>query len=160
MNDEVKIDLTTLRPNQLGYVYNDIEKYARIMESFLGASKFVISEPLDIDIFIRGVKKKTTLKSGFGKIFDTEIELLQPIEGNSIYTEFLNSGREGLHHISYKVENISSYIDKFKKEGVQVLQWGILIKLVYVYLNTEKILGVIFELTEELKRGMRKMLNF
>jgi hypothetical protein len=160
MNDKIKIDLTTLRPNQLGYVYNNIEKYARIMESFLGASKFIIFEPLEIDIVNRGIKKKITVKSGFGKIFDTEIELIQPIEGNSIYTEFLNSGREGLHHISYKVENISSYINKFKKEGVQVLQWGILIKLVYVYLNTEKILGVIFELTEELKRGMRKTLNF
>ncbi|MFX1502360.1 MAG: VOC family protein, partial [Promethearchaeota archaeon] len=90
----------------------------------------------------------------------TEIELLQPIKGESIYTEFLESGREGLHHISYKVENISSYIDRFKKEGIQVLQWGIIIKLVYVYLDTEKLLGIIFEFTEELKRGMRKTLNF
>jgi 4-hydroxyphenylpyruvate dioxygenase-like putative hemolysin len=130
------------------------------MEKFLGASKFIIFEPLEVDITYRGVKKKITMKSGFGRIFDTEIELLQPIEGDSIYTEFLNEGREGLHHISYKVDNISSYIEEFKKQGIKVLQWGLLIKVVYVYLDTEDIFNTIIEFTEELRRGGRKNLYF
>jgi hypothetical protein len=160
MNDELHIDLKSLRPNQLGYVYKDIEKHAKIMESFPGASKFIIFDPLDVDINLRGVKKKITIKSGFGRIFDTEIELLQPIEGDSIYTEFLDEGREGIHHLSYKVENITTYIEMFKKRGIKVLQWGLLIKLVYVYLDTEKIFNTIIEFTEELKRGMRNNIFF
>jgi 4-hydroxyphenylpyruvate dioxygenase-like putative hemolysin len=154
------IDLKTLRPSQLGYVYKDIEEPAQKMERFLGASKFIIFEPVEVDITYRGVKKKIIMKSGFGKIFDTEIELLQPIEGDSIYTEFLNEGRGGLHHISYKVEDVSSYIEEFKKLGIKVLQWGLLIKLVYVYLDTEEFFDIIIEFTEELKRGGRKNLNF
>ncbi len=160
MDNESQIDIKTLRPNQLGYVYKDIEKHAKIMESFLGASKFVIFDPLELDVTVRGVKKKFTIKSGFGRIFDTEIELLQPVEGESIYTEFLEEGREGLHHVSYKVDNISAYIDEFKKTGIKVLQWGLLVKLVYVYLDTEKIFNTIIEFTEELKRGMRNTLSF
>ncbi len=158
MNNE--LDLKTLRPNQLGYVYKDIEKPAQSMEKFLGASKFIIFDPIEISITHHGVKKKITMKSGFGRIFDTEIELLQPVEGDSIYTEFLDEGREGLHHISYNVENMSAYINEFKKQGIKVMQWGIIIKLVYVYLDTENIFNTIIEFTEELKRGDRKALNF
>jgi hypothetical protein len=160
MDSEVQIDLKTLRPNQLGYVYKDIEKHAKIMESFLGASKFIIFDPLEIDLTVRGIKKKIIIKSGFGRIFDTEIELIQPVEGESIYTEFLDEDREGLHHVSYKVDNVSAYINEFKKSGIKVLQWGLLIKLIYVYLDTEKIFNTIIEFTEELKRGMRSKLNF
>jgi len=160
MENELIIDLKTLRPNQLGYVYRSIEKPAREMEKFLGASKFIIFDPVEVDITYREFKKKITIKSGFGKIFDTEIELLQPVEGESIYTEFLDEGKEGLHHISYNVENVSAYINAFKNQGIKVLQWGLLIKIIYVYLDTENIFNTIIEFTEELKRGKRKALNF
>ncbi|GAH96625.1 unnamed protein product, partial [marine sediment metagenome] len=39
---------------------------------------------------------------------------IQLIEGESIYKEFLDQGREGLHHISLFVEDIDSYIEYFE----------------------------------------------
>ena len=156
MEKENEIDLKTLRPYQIGYVYKDVESQSKIMETCIGASKFTNFEPVYVDVNYRGIDKKIKMKSAFGQIFGTQIELLQPVEGESIYTEFLNGGKEGFHHIAYEVDDLSAYIEKFKEQGINVIQSGLLITQLYAYMDTEKILGIIIEFIEIKKRGKRK----
>jgi methylmalonyl-CoA/ethylmalonyl-CoA epimerase len=155
MEKEEEIDLKTLRPYQLGYVYKDVERQSKIMEKCVGASKFVNFEPVYVDVNYRGTEKKIQMKSAFGQLFGTQIELLQPVEGESIYKEFLESGKEGFHHVAYQVDNLSAYIDKYREKGIDVIQSGLLITQLYAYMDTEKILGIIIEFIEIKKRGKR-----
>jgi methylmalonyl-CoA/ethylmalonyl-CoA epimerase len=157
MEKENEIDLKTLRPYQLGYVYKDVESRSKIMENCVGASKFVNFEPVYVNINYRGIDRKIKMKSAFGQIFGTQIELLQPVEGDSIYTEFLDGGKEGFHHIAYQIDNISAYIDKFKEQGINIIQSGLLVTQLYAYMDTEKILGIIIEFIEKGKRNSEKI---
>jgi len=154
MSNDLK--LGNLKIDQLGYVYKDIEKQAKIMENIYGVSKFIVFDPVDVKVNYRGVDKTLRMRGGFGRIYDTQIELLQPIEGDSIYTEFLNQGREGFHHICYTVDNLQVVINKYKEADIEVIQSGKVMRSSYAYMDTEDTLGIIVEFAQEGKRGRRK----
>jgi hypothetical protein len=154
MSNDLK--LGNLKIDQLGYVYKDIEKQAKIMENMYGVSKFIVFDPVDVKVNYRGVDKTLRMRAGFGTIYDTQIELLQPVEGDSIYTEFLNQGREGFHHICYTVDNLQVVINKYKEADIEVIQSGKVMRSSYAYMDTEDTLGIIVEFAQEGKRGRRK----
>lgn len=157
MSNNKTLDLKNLKIYQLGYVYKDIEKQANIMENMFGVSKFVIFDPMDVKVNYRGVNKTIKMKAGFGTLYDdTQIELLQPVEGESIYNEFLNQGREGFHHILYIVEDLQAIINKYKEAGIDVIQSGKVMTSSYAYMGTDEILGIIVEFAQEGRRSRRK----
>ncbi|MFW9878257.1 MAG: hypothetical protein ACFFG0_34685, partial [Candidatus Thorarchaeota archaeon] len=73
--------------------------------------------------------------------------------GESIHQEFLDQGREGFHHVRASVDNLEMVIEKFKEEGIGVLQTGRIISSTYAYMDTEALLGIILEFS---KRGIRR----
>jgi hypothetical protein len=143
MSNDLK--LGNLNVFQLGYVYKDIEKQAKIMESVFGVSKFTMVGPLILRINYRGVKAKITVRAAFAQYSETQLELIQLIEGDSIYKEFLDQGREGFHHVLYKVDDLKAVINKYKENGIEVIQSGRIMSSSYAYMDTEKKLGIIFE---------------
>ena len=157
MSNNKTLDLKNLKIDQLGYVYKDIEKQAKIMEKMFGVSKFTIFDPVDVKVNYRGVDKTLKMRGGFGTLYDdTQIELLQPVEGESIYTEFLDQGREGFHHILYTVDDLQAVINKYKDAGIEVIQSGKLMTSKYAYMDTEELIGLIVEFGQEGRRGKRK----
>ncbi len=147
MSNELK--LGNLNVFQLGYVYKDIEKQAKIMESVFGVSKFTMVGPLILRINYRGEKAKITVRAAFAQYSETQLELIQLIEGDSIYKEFLDQGREGLHHVLYKVDDLKAVINKYKENGIEVIQSGRIMSSSYAYMDTEKKLGIIIELAKQ-----------
>jgi hypothetical protein len=76
-----------------------------------------------------------------------DFEILQPLEGPSIYKEFLKEKGEGLHHVSVvnPVENVHRALGDFKKEGIDVLMSGKLEGIEFYYLDTDPVLKMIAE---------------
>ncbi|MHA1913043.1 MAG: VOC family protein [Promethearchaeota archaeon] len=156
MEDKLSIDLSNFKVEQLGFVYKDIKKQAEIMETFFGIQKFNILGPIEMEITYRGKETKWTAYGGFGRLFNNvEVELIQYEKGESIHKEFLDQGREGLHHVRYDVQDIQAVVKKFEEEGIGVLQTGRLVGLTYAYMDTESILGIIIEFAAT-KRGRRR----
>ncbi len=156
MENEINFDFSTLKVDQLGFVYRDIRKQAKIMETFFGIPKFTILGPLEMEIIYHGKETKWSATGAFGQLFNnTEIELIQYESGESIHKEFLDEGKEGLHHIRCDVDDIKAVIEKFKEESIEVLQTGKLIGLTYAYMDTESILGFILEFSAT-KRGRKR----
>jgi len=147
MSNDLK--LGNLNVFQLGYVYKDIEKQAKIMESVFGVSKFTMVGPLILRINYRGVKAKITVRAAFAQYSETQLELIQLIEGDSIYKEFLDQGREGFHHVLYKVDDLKAVINKYKENGIEVIQSGRIMASSYAYMDTEKKLGIIIEFAKQ-----------
>ena len=154
MSNDFKLE--NLKIDQLGYVYKDIEKQAKVMEHLHGVSKIIVFDPVDVKVNYRGVDKTIRMRGGFGTIYDTQIEMLQPVEGESIYNEFLNQGKEGFHHICYTVDNLQAVINEYKEANIKVIQSGKLMTNSYAYIDTEETLGIIIEFAQEGKRGRRK----
>ena len=150
MSNDLKLE--NLKIDQLGYVYKDIEKQAKVMEHLHGVSKIIVFDPVDVEVNYRGVDKTIRMRGGFGTIYDTQIELLQPVEGESIYNEFLNQGKEGFHHICYNVDNLQAVINEYKEANINVIQSGKLMTNSYVYMDTEKTLGMIVEFAQQGRR--------
>jgi hypothetical protein len=75
-----------------------------------------------------------------------QLEFIQPLEGDNIYTEFLAQHGEGLHHILFEVDNPEAVAAglgvKILQSGGSILRPGAL----WAYLDTQEILGCIVEL--------------
>jgi hypothetical protein len=156
MENKLLEDLNNFKVEQLGFVYKDIKKQAAIMETFFGIQKFNILGPIEMEITYRGKETKWTAYGGFGRLFnDVEVELIQFENGESIHKEFLDQGREGIHHVRYDVQDIQAVVKKFEEEGIGVLQTGKIVGLTYAYMDTEDILGIIIEFAAT-KRGRRR----
>ena len=86
------------------------------METFFGIPKFNILGPIEMEINYHGKETKWTAYGAFSRLFDSiEVELIQVESGECIYKEFLDQGKEGLHHVRYDVSDLQAIIDKFKE---------------------------------------------
>jgi len=55
---------------------------------------------------------------------DLQFELIQPVSGESIYTEFLAAGGPGLHHVCFVTDDMDASIAAAREAGLSVLQEG------------------------------------
>lgn len=55
---------------------------------------------------------------------DLQLELIRPVRGKSIYTEFLSANRPGLHHICFEATDLDEAIRAAKSAGLEVVQQG------------------------------------
>ncbi|NVM29827.1 MAG: VOC family protein [Candidatus Helarchaeota archaeon] len=157
MENNAKMDLRNLRVDQFGYVYKDVEKQAQIMESLFNMPKFNFLPPMTGRVTYRGKDTEYTVKLGFTRYFNLQMELIQPIKGESIHKEFLDQGREGLHHVSCSVKNVESYIDYLKELGLEVVFSGLVPgRRLFAYFDTEATLGIMLEIQGTLKRRKKQ----
>jgi len=73
--------------------------------------------------------------------------LIEPLEGPSVYKEFLAKKGEGLHHLGFLVDDVSGALAAFKKMGIDVLmsgKWRDVSE--FYYMDTEAVLGIIYEI--------------
>lgn len=150
------INFGNLKIDQLGFVFKDIKRQAKIMEDIFGFSKFLFSEPRKHTINYRGINSETSSQLAFSRLKNTQIELIKWIDGECTYKEFLDQDKEGLHHVAFYVVDSDLYIDEFQDKGVGVLQSGITFNTRVTYLDSEKEFGLIIELLEKIRRRKRK----
>jgi len=89
------------------------------------------------------------MKLAFTKSGLVMLEIIQPLEGESVYKEFLREKGEGIHHIAtYEVEDMKKALTSLEKQGIRILQRGRWRDASFTYLDTEKLLGIIVELVK------------
>ena len=155
MTSNFELDLVKKKITQLGFFFKDIKKHAKNWEDFFGANKFSYIPAHTIKYFYRGNYNDVTVIQGFSRFFKTQLEFVQYIKGESYHKEFLEKGREGLHHISIFVEDIENYIEKFKELGIEQISGGQRGRQIYAHFDTEETLRVILELQETKKKGKK-----
>jgi methylmalonyl-CoA/ethylmalonyl-CoA epimerase len=154
--ENFKIDFGSLKVDQLGFVFKDIEKQAKIMENMLGLPKFIITSPVPHSIQFRGKESMLTSQIAISRIGSTQIELIKWIDGDSSFKEFLDQGKEGLHHVAIYIEDMDKYIEKFKSKGIGILQSGRVLNVRFTFLDSEDKFGFILELLEQISRRKKR----
>ena len=133
--------------HQIGLVVNDLEKAAATYYSTFGIGPFsVVPEVRFNSVILRGRPTDSKIKVAFADSGPVQIELIQPLEGENIYTEFLRSGCEGLHHLGFEVDNFEGMLAKFQRRGIEPVFWRSYRSMAFAYLDTVKIGGVMVEL--------------
>ena len=136
----------------LGYVFKDVDKQIESFKSSVDRARFHTFEQYDIPCVYRGRESKVSLKIAVSRLLNLDIEIIQPLKGESPYKEFLERGKEGLHHMAISVNDIAPYIEGYQKKGTKILFLIQVGPLDVVYLDTEKELGIVIEFIAPLKK--------
>jgi hypothetical protein len=78
-------------------------------------------------------------------------EVIQPLDGPSIYKDFLAAHGEGVHHVAIGCESLSfdRRIEEFEKRGCRKIQSGLWVgRVPYAYFATESLIGTTVEIFE------------
>jgi len=55
------------------------------------------------------------LRIGFAQLGNLQLEVIQPVEGKSIYTDFLETHGPGLHHIRFSEKDFDKKVEQLQK---------------------------------------------
>lgn len=136
MGENVIEKVMDYKISQLGIVVKDMDKTAKFLEK-LGIGPFpTIETPTP----------SGKIKIGIFQQGDLQIELIQPLGGNTPHAKFLKEKGEGLHHVSSHVKDIEKELQKLEKIGVKIIERGEIFGVKYAYLDTKEKCGFILEL--------------
>jgi len=116
--------------DHIGLVVQDVEKTAKMFSNYLDIKDWemlTIEPPVLCDMVLYGQQVFHSFKIAFAPLGDIKIELLMPIEGDSVYSEFLKEGKQGYHHIGLvfasEVE-LEETKEELIKRGGKIIQSG------------------------------------
>jgi hypothetical protein len=75
-----------------------------------------------------------------------QFELMQPLDGYSIYNEFIKKHGEGLQHIKLYYKDCAKALQEFKKKGYEVIQSGKIGDDEFYYLESISQVGMTVEI--------------
>jgi len=134
----------------IGIVVHDVEKSAVKLGDYLNIRDWKIrtnEPPALYDTMFRGQKVFHSFKIAMAQLNGIGIELLMPIKGESVYTEFLREKGEGFHHICYlfsREVELEKMKNELRDKGGKVIQSGkVKEKAQYCYIEKD---GMVLEL--------------
>lgn len=95
---------------------------------------------------VRGKPSEHTYRIALTWLNEVQIELIQPLEGRSIYDEHLERRGEGIHHVKLFQPNCTKALAGFTSMGFAVLQSGKFDEEEFYYLDTERAYGYVIEI--------------
>jgi methylmalonyl-CoA/ethylmalonyl-CoA epimerase len=104
MDTDIREKLKLPPIDQVGFVVRDMDAALKLYEPLFGPFSTMDSGEFEYDY--RGEKDVSSLKLAFGRSGEVEIELIQWVSGRTPHKEFIDAGREGMHHLRFRVDNL------------------------------------------------------
>ncbi|MEE0200251.1 MAG: VOC family protein [Muricomes sp.] len=107
--------------SHIGVAVKDADKTLEFLSSIWNIGKpmdTTIYTPAKEDLFYGEQFTAKLVQVKFGPF---DIELLQPIEGNSIWKQFIDEKGEGIHHFAIGVSNYDEVCRQFENLGHKLL---------------------------------------
>jgi hypothetical protein len=145
---DIKKEVTPFRIEQVGIVVKNREDAMEKYSSLWSIGPFRL---WDVDLpegIVRGKKTHCKAKLAFAQAGPIEIELIEPGEGETTWSEFLRDKGEGVHHVAMWINDMDKEVESYSKDGVAVLQFGDDGTTKFAYMDTEATAGVIVELLQ------------
>jgi catechol 2,3-dioxygenase-like lactoylglutathione lyase family enzyme len=123
----------------------DVDRYGRIFG--LDEWRLYRFEPPTFEEpTLRGEPRDHAFDVGLASTGSTIIELVEPTDGESLFSEHLAENGPGLHHIAYyPYDDPHDMKDSFEAAGMPVIQSGVYGGMEFWFFDTREELGVIFE---------------
>lgn len=134
---------------QVGILVKDVEETARKLEQLIGIGPFEIFEPDYRDLTVHGKVGRFKMRIGLAMAGPIQVELMQPLYGETIYDDFAHRKGYGLHHLAIRADNMEQSIKQMEARGFKVIQSGNRPGVKWAYLDTENQTGIVFELIEK-----------
>ena len=114
---------------QVGIIVRDLDQTVQVLTTVfgLGPFRFVTWPPPDRSDMVKIYQGKPgdfSYRMAFAELGPIELELIQPLEGESVWADFLAEHGQGIHHIRFNVNDMQSVVDYLAQHGVRVSQMG------------------------------------
>jgi len=140
-----------MRISQVAVVVRDLRKTMESYTKIMGWQPWSVYEhkpPILHDTILHGKPATFSMLGAEVHCNPIDFEILQPLEGPSIYKEFLEEKGEGIHHVAVvnSTEDVDAALANFKKNGVEVTMEGRLGENIrFYYLATDPVLKMTAE---------------
>jgi methylmalonyl-CoA/ethylmalonyl-CoA epimerase len=141
---------------QIGVVVRDLDRTLEVLSEVFRIVPFRILywPPEDRPDFVRvyhGQPADFTCRIAFARVGPIELEIIQPLEGKSIWSDFLDQHGQGIHHIRFNVQDIETQqvVDYLAGRGIEVSQTGSGLRpgATWVCFDTDAKVGFCIEVT-------------
>jgi hypothetical protein len=115
MNTDIAEVLELPPVNQVGFVVKDLDQAMARYKPLFG--EFTVMDASDMEWEYRGKPEMSSLRIAFANSGEVEIELIEWISGGTPHKEFLDAGREGMHHLRFVVDNVEEKVKEAEAVG-------------------------------------------
>jgi catechol 2,3-dioxygenase-like lactoylglutathione lyase family enzyme len=115
-------------PVQIAWVTEDLDATERALTTLLGAKKWIRIPDVHFapdTCTYRGRPADFVAHISFSYAGDTQLELIAPVCGVSVYSEFLDRAGPGLHHICVEVDDVQAAVSA-TSQNAEVVQRGVM----------------------------------
>jgi hypothetical protein len=142
---------------QIGIVVGDLEAALQRASATWGNGPwrvFTYSPAILAEQVYRGTQTPFSVRIALNAE-NPQIEFLQPLDGPSIYHEWLAERGEGLHHLAVWVDSLDQAMASMTEAGYEVIQYGKGMGANgdggFAYYDTQELFGVVSETVERPK---------
>ena len=146
-----QLKLNELKLDHIAVVVKDVEKAVDFYSKAFGLEfEEIAQHELPPDVITRGQPTPYTMKVSFAQMGPVRLELVQVVEGECIYTEFLREHGEGVHHLGYEVADIEEEIANAEAQGLEMIcHLKIVGIMAFAHFDPGKTNGMRVELVQE-----------
>ena len=112
---------------QVAWVTDDIAATETLLRDQFGSGPWTRIPDVHFDrehSRLRGKPQEFTAHISLAYAGDLQLELIEPVAGESVHTEFLARSGPGLHHVCFAVDDLATACARAEAAGVPVLQTG------------------------------------
>jgi methylmalonyl-CoA/ethylmalonyl-CoA epimerase len=133
--------------SHIGIVVEDIEKTFKLLSSIwdLQTMEPMIYSPKKDEL---SIGERFSAKVGVINLGTVCLELVQPLAGKSIWSEFLQTKGEGIQHIAFGISNYEEVVSRLQREGNEIVVGGVYNGVRWCFFNM-KPSGILLEFREE-----------
>jgi methylmalonyl-CoA/ethylmalonyl-CoA epimerase len=146
---------------QVAIIVEDLEDAVENYWKLFGLSDwhfYTYGKPLVKRMTYHGEPTEYRMRVALGYLGPMRIELIEPLEGDTVYADFVAEHGYGVHHFGVLVDDIEEALAQTEAAGLAVTMDGAGFGRDgdghYAYLDTEDKLGVTIELIERPKNRM------
>jgi methylmalonyl-CoA/ethylmalonyl-CoA epimerase len=140
---------------KVGIVVKDIEQAAKYYAELFNIPVPEVKTPnpnavmpANASTWYRGADKAFKCRTAIIRLEPIYIELIEPLDGPSPWSEFKQEHGQGVHYLAFNVEGFQDHIDLLNAKGMPVFYKQDKGKERYAYFETEEKLGVTLEFKE------------
>lgn len=144
---------------QVALVVRDLEQTVKNWHHVLGVGPwhfYTYGKPLVKRMTRRGKPAEYRMRVALANVGPLRIELIEIMEGDTVYQDFVDQHGYGVHHLGILVDDMAAALDQARAAGFEMTQDGAGFGPDddghYAYLDTEAVLGTTLELIQRPKR--------
>jgi catechol 2,3-dioxygenase-like lactoylglutathione lyase family enzyme len=114
-------------PTQIAWVTSDLDATEAALSALLGVKKWIRLPQVRFGpdaCSYRGRPADFVADIALSYAGDMQLELIAPVAGESIYTEFLRKCGPGLHHVCVETDDIEAALTEAVAHGGELVQRG------------------------------------